>query len=387
MSRLLCFSSVFALFCAGCCARAEPEVSPDTSAAIDQAVEQGVRFLLSRQDADGAWRSTQYGTFKDPTALTPLVADALARSRLPQAVSACAAGARLLAKWAPRDGSDVPDFSYPIYTAGFAIDFLCADLDRQEAAQISRWARFLAARQMSEELGWSPDDPSYGGWGYAKDLPRKPLPPLRLLPVAESNLSATAFVLTALRQAGHKPEEPLFRKALVFLGRCQNWSEKPRTPESAFDDGGFFFIPNDPTRNKAGQTGTESDGGPRYASYGSATADGLRALAACGVSEEDPRLRAARTWLLNNYRPDRHPGSYNADREENRSGLYFYYAFSVSRALGSEVEDQERRASLIRVLLKRQQKDGSWSNPNLTMREDDALVATSFSLLAIAACR
>ena len=56
-------------------------------------------------------------------------------------------------------------------------------------------------------------------------------------------------------------------------------------------------------RNKAG--------GPneaRFHSYGSATADGVRSLRAIGLSDKDPRLQAARQWLLRNFQPDHHPG-------------------------------------------------------------------------------
>src|SRR5205807_5753523 len=66
------------------------------------------------------------------------------------------------------------------------------------------------------------------------------------------------------------------RKAGVFVRRCQNWADNCELRDSRFDDGGFFFLPDDPTRNKAGEAGTDRTGRTRFVSYGSTTADGLR---------------------------------------------------------------------------------------------------------------
>ena len=93
--------------------------------------------------------------------------------------------------------------------------------------------------------------------------------------LTESNLSATVFALEALRAAG-TTDEGAFAKALVFVRRCQNYTDGLG---SAFDDGGFFFMSEGDWRNKAGPLGTDEAGRRRYASYGSMTADGLRAHA------------------------------------------------------------------------------------------------------------
>src|SRR5262249_51357884 len=68
-----------------------------------------------------------------------------------------------------------------------------------------------------------------------------------------------------------------------------------RAPAS--DDGAFFCAPGDPPRNKAGVAGTAHRGRERFASYGSTTADGLRALLACGLPRDGARVTAARHWL------------------------------------------------------------------------------------------
>ena len=104
----------------------------------------------------------------------------------------------------------------------------------------------------------------------------------------------TLFAVGALRMAGTPDDDPAIRKALAFLSRCQNLTEEGPEGDPAFDDGGFFFTPTDPVRNKAGVAGNDRRGQVRYHSYGSATADGLRALLRCGLSPGDRRVVAAR---------------------------------------------------------------------------------------------
>src|SRR5262249_21242581 len=144
------------------------------------------------------------------------------------------------------------------------------------------WLAYLRQRQLTEELGWRPEDKEYGGWGYCRGLPRKPTPGVISLPLIESNLSATLLALAALRGAGVPGDDLAVRKALTFVVRCQN-GPPGRHGDERFDDGGFFFIYDDPVRNKAGALGQGAAGRPRFASYGSTTADGLRALLICGV--------------------------------------------------------------------------------------------------------
>ncbi len=248
---------------------------------------------------------------------------------------------------------------------------------------------------MTEDLGWQPADKPYGGWGYSPRLPRKPKPGEPLPPLTESNLSATLFALEALRAAGVPAEDPAFRKALVFVQRCQNYSENARQREPALDDGGFYFIYDDPVRNKAGIAGKDRSGRERYCSYGSTTADGLRGLLLCGRPADDPRMLAARAWLEANFRVDGHPGKYPKDREHNRGAVYYYYCCSVARALSAlginEVQTPRGKVrwaeALADELLRRQRPDASWSNPLVPQREDDPLVATSLAARALASCR
>ena len=113
----------------------------------------------------------------------------------------------------------------------------------------------------------------------------------------DADLSSTLFAIGALRIAGVEADDPAIRKALTFIERCQNVAVSDQDGDPQYDDGGFFFSRTDPVRNKAGVAGTDRHGRLRYHSYGSTTADGLRALLRCGLSHDHPRVSAARAWL------------------------------------------------------------------------------------------
>jgi squalene-hopene/tetraprenyl-beta-curcumene cyclase len=365
--------------------------------------------LIDRQDADGAWRSDTYGVFKDGPSLTPLVLETLLlhrgvdTPRSPASIrldAACQKGAAYLDRLVRADGTidEGPHgLSYPVYTAVFAVRALSRPQMAEFRPARDAWLRFLRQRQLTEELGWVPTDKQYGGWGYSHQIPRKPQPGEPLLPLTESNLSATTFALDALQATGCSQDDPAFRKALVFVKRCQNLSEDVSQQDSAFDDGGFFFIYDDAVRNKAGAAGKDRNGRDRFTSYGSTTADGLRSLLTCGLPIDHPRVQAARIWLENSFRPSFHPGRYAKDREMNRQAVYFYYFLSLAKAFhlvnpkfeirnsknpGTNVNWAEQ---LVEDLMNRQQPDGSWINTAVAVREDDPVVATCLAAQALAA--
>jgi squalene-hopene/tetraprenyl-beta-curcumene cyclase len=281
--------------------------------------------------------------------------------------------------------------NYPVYTAAGAVLVLSQQRFPAHRKARNAWLAYLRERQLTEKLGWQPRDKEYGGWGYAIGLPRKP----KEEALTESNLSATVFALEALRAAGCSSRDPALAKALVFVKRCQNFADDARQENPAFDDGGFFFIYDDADRNKAGLAGKEDYGRERFFSYGSATADGLRCLLACGLKRGHPRVRAARRWLEREFRADLHPGQFAEGSEFKRPAVYYYYALSAARALRTATGPVLPRSQgklpwpglLANELLCRQRNDGSWVNPATFVREDDPVAATSLAMLALAECR
>jgi hypothetical protein len=365
---------------------------------VDTALHKAAHYLVSRQSADGAWRSETYGALRDGPSLTPLVISALLF--LPQAGAegrtAIRKGADYLADFVDAEGRlqvRAGELLFPVYTAAAAsrVLVLVERSPRYLRAQ-QAWLAELRRRQLNESLGWQPADPEYGGWGYALDVPRKPAPgtPKELL--HESNLGATVFALAALRSARVPAGDPAYAQALALVKRCQNLSDDPAAGDPAFDDGGFFFIPGDAAQNKAGVSGTDRFGRERYHSYGTMTADGLRALLRCGLSEDHPRVVAARNWLVQNFSAAHNPGAFSAERAVLQDATWYYWTWAASHALlalrlrqfHSRAGVVEWPAALADELLARQRPDGSWVNRFTDAKEDDPLVATSWASAALA---
>lgn len=373
----------------------------DLSTRIDAALASATEYLIDAQSSDGAWRSPKYGCFRDGTALTPLVLSALfpLAERDDAAGSARHAGVSFLLDQVDSNGrirTEGGEPTFPVYTAAAAswVVTMEATSPRHVRAR-DAWIEYLRARRLSRALGWRPEDPQFGGWGYAAFIPQKRGPDGGAGMAFESNLSATLFGLAALRFAGVPLDDPVYGEILTFVERCQNFADDPKRGDPDFDDGGFFFSTTDHARNKAGIAGPDRFGVTRMHSYGSATADGLRALRLCGLPGTHPRVVAARNWLVGNFAADTNPGNFAADREEIRDATYFYYCWSVAHAalkIGEAECPADRGPArwselLATELIARQRPDGSWSNPFSDAKEDDPLIATPLAVAALAVCR
>ncbi len=387
------FVAWWAVLASGCGAAEAP------GARADRALAAATRALVASQSPDGAWRSRTYGALKDGLSLTPPVLKALAFAPTVDGVPAARLrGAAFLIGRTRAEGAVVDEpreLVYPVYTAAAsAIALGRLDVAGGPEARAA-WLRELRRRQLAETLGWRPADPSFGAWGYAIEPPSRPSRGIPEGQPLDADLSSTLFAVGALRLAGAVADDPAIRKALVFVARCQNLAETGREGDPAFDDGGFFFTPTDPARNKAGVAGTDREGRVRFASYGSATADGVRALLRCGLPADHPRVAAARRWLQRHFSARVHPGAFATGREVERDATYYYYAWSVAhafRALGvAEWSVDGRKVAwaeeMARELVARQNPDGTWTNPVGASKEDDPLVATPLAAGALALSR
>ncbi len=371
--------------------------SPASRNDIQRAQSLAVKFLIANQSADGAWRSRKYGVLKHGPELTPVACQALQRrgGSSPGADEAGFKAVRFLAELVGPDGlvrGGEWGFRYPVYTSAAAIEVLAGD-DRQAGAKRASESllAFLRGYRFNGELGWRPGDATFGGWGFS------PLP-IRRSDQPEmandgANLTATLFGLAALRSTGVKSDSAEIGEIRDFVFRCQNFAARPAARDRNLDDGGFFFSPVDTLRNKAGGAG-DAAGNPRYYSYGSCTADGLRALALCGLPPDHPRVGAATRWLEQRFAVDAQPGRFAQDREIFRAAYYYYYAWSLAHALEtltrwnvSPGKQRQRAAELAAELIRRQAADGSWRNIASDGKEDDPLVATPLALDALNVCR
>ena len=363
---------------------------------IDAALARAAAFLRGKQGADGAFRSQLYAALRDGYSLSPL---ALTVLRITAGHDGRAYGrgvdfvASLVQSGRVRENGQAPH--YPLYALAGAALVLNVDDNRRHDPQRAVILRALAARQLDEARGYAESDPSYGGFSYSNALQV----PRHDRSAADrdhaGNLSATLFAIGALRLAGLAPEGVVLRKARTFVLRCQNFGERSEQADPQHDDGGFFFSPAVADPNKAGSAGRGRDGRLRHRSYGSMTADGLRALLQLGLPLDSPRVRAAAAWLERHFDPAQNPGAFPENAEVRRASAYYYYSWSVAhalRGLGKPKLETERgtvawASALAEALLARQGADGSFRNAYSEMREDDPLVATPLAAAALAVAR
>jgi squalene-hopene/tetraprenyl-beta-curcumene cyclase len=262
------------------------------------------------------------------------------------------------------------------YRTAIAINAMVAVDRKRYAEQIKRAADWLKGDQFDAEEGVAEDSPHFGGFGYDKGG-KKP----------DADMSNTLMAIAALRDAGISPDDPVFKRALTFLSRCQNSSEtnpgvgklKPK------DDGGFIYDPG-LSRNKSGMV-KNPDGTTSFESYASMTYGGLMSMIYVGVSKDDARIKAALAWIKANYTLEENYGLgiRNKDPKAAQQGLYYYYHV-FAKALGTlgsktvETKSGKRfwAQDLLGAFAKRQQKDGSFVNPNDRWWEQDPTLVTAY---------
>ena len=375
--------------------------TPTRVARIDAALLRASTLLIRRQSPDGAWRSRTYGILKDGAAITPLILSGLffmpqGGDRARQAYRSAVAYFR---GFVGPDGTvrePADGFTFPVLSAASASRVVVL-LDRTEGNLRAQqaWVRYMRGRQLDERLGWSPEDPAYGGWGFSLVEPRKPATGEAKGLLIESNLVATVFGVAALRSAKVPPDDPAFGAALRFVERCQNYEEDTRKRHPGLDDGGFFFVPGDALQNKAGIAGKDARGRERYHSYGTMTADGVRVLIRCGLHRDHPRVTAARHWLERHFSAQHNPGTFEPNREVLRDATYYYWSWSIAHAFAALGVRSIRTgrgtvdwaSELSDELMRRQRPDGSWTNRYTDAKEDDPLIATAWAAAALAICR
>lgn len=241
---------------------------------------------------------------------------------------------------------------------------------------IGNAAKYLKEYQWDEARGKKDDSDYYGGAGYAGDKSRP-------------DLSNTAFFLEALKEAGVPKEDPAFKKALVFVSRCQNFKSEFNTAPWAEknNDGSFAY-----TGANGGENRRSDDTKGDMGGYGSMTYAGVKSMIYCGISKDDPRLKKALEWIGNHYTLDSNPGMPEVNSQR---GLYYYYhTFAKTMdALGSDEFTDAKgvkhnwRADLIAAIAKRQQADGSFVNKNDRWMEGDPNLVTGYALMALSYCK
>jgi len=342
---------VLLLLCAGACGAGEPTT----------ALEQALGYLWAQQGPDGLVHSDVYGTLRRGESLTAAALLATARlSAADRAGHAAAIDRALQALALPIDTRRELAIDYPCYTAALHLHALALLQPNGWQATAAVRVAQLRTLQFSCANGWERSDAVFGGFGLGDGPPRKPAG------ADFVTLSITTAVVEALRAAGVATNDPVLADARSFVERCQRLHEDG-------GDGGFHGCPGGGVLG--GKGGVDATGRPR--SYGPATADGVRALVACGHDAASPRVRAAVAWLDGRAR-DTVPGLL----PEFEPSLRLYWASALVctwRTLQRPADGQVGPA-LRALVAARQRRDGACTGFGASMKEDDPVVATALAL-------
>jgi len=352
------------------------------------AIAKGLAWLTASQQADGHWSDE-----KNP-AITALPIWALSSSGTKDyAAQIDKAVAFVVSKAQPDGGIYVPNperggAGLGNYNTSISMMGLQATGRKDVVPVILKARTYTAATQLTG------DDEHAGGFGYDKGGRR------------HTDLTNTGMALDAMRRtqsaedlrpAGEKRADLNWDAALKYVDNMQN--------KDGADKGGFLYVKSFGPAPAMGGKGPGGEGkppafgggqgGPRPAgaamggrpplrSYGSITYVGLLSMMHTNLTRNDPRVLSAFDYCTKHWTLDENPG-------QGGQGIYFYYNI-LTRALSAANIDAipqpdgstlAWREALIKKVISRQKADGSWINENNRWWENDPVLVTSYSLLAL----
>lgn len=344
----------------------------------DDVIKKAAAFLKSSQDDKGGW-STDKTPGVTGVCLTGLlksgaisVKDPVAEKALGYIESLVNPDKKHIA------GKGDPKVQLHNYVTSINVMALsAANQSDKYKAVIGDAVEFLKQLQWDESEGKESKDTFFGGAGY--DSKSRP------------DLSNTQTFLDALKAAGVPESDPAYKKAQLFVSRCQNTKSETNDQPWAklINDGSFIYTPASGGVTKVIDA-PEADG--KLPGYGSMTYAGIKSLIYCGVSKDDPRVKQAYEWIKNNYTVDKNPGMPDA---RGHWGLYYYYntmakcldALGIDEVVDAKGVKHDWRADIVGALAKRQKSDGSFQNDAANWMEADANLVTGYALMALSYCR
>ncbi len=356
MLKIARASLIATLLVAGVANAAPDDIDLQLRAKAQQAIDGGVKFLLTKQAANGSVLNSAGLT---ALSLTSILQNPAGNGKVDKAV--IAKYATFIASKANPNGSIVEREHDQSYNTAVSIAALAATKDPKYAPLVKAGQKYIANAQIGESRGFAPVDSWYGGMGYGGD--------------ERPDMSNLYIAVEAMRATAYDPKDPMWQKALIFASRMQNRSES-NDQKWAGNDGGFAYSP--------GLNPPEMGGGTK--SYASVTAAGLYGLLLIGVEKSDPRVQAAYKWLTANYTLDTNFGT-----DTKNTLFYFYCAFAkVMDAYGEKefVDGRGQRHNWRRELVERlialQNPDGSWINHDSKVWwEDKPELATAWGVIAL----
>jgi squalene-hopene/tetraprenyl-beta-curcumene cyclase len=347
-------------------------------ASADDVIKKAAAFLKTTQDAKGGW-STDKTPGITGVALTGLLKSGAVDAKDPVAAKALGFIESLVNPDKKHiAGKGDPKVQLHNYVTSINVMALsAANQSDKYKAVIGDAVEFLKKLQWDETEGKDPKDTFFGGAGY--DSKSRP------------DLSNTQTFLDALVAAGVPKDDPAFKKAQIFVSRCQNLKSEHNDQPWAklIGDGSFIYTPAHGGVTKVIDA-PEADG--KLPGYGSMTYAGIKSLIYCGVAKDDPRVKEAYAWIRDNYSVDRNPGMPDM---RSQWGLFYYYhtmakcldALGIDEVVDAKGVKHNWRKDLVNALAKRQKPDGSFQNDAANWMEADPNLASGYALMALSYCR
>jgi squalene-hopene/tetraprenyl-beta-curcumene cyclase len=334
--------------------RAASDLSGATRQKLVDSLNRAAAYLHQQQKPDGTWENHPGVTAMTATALLQQPGHREAELKT---VVKTLEYLRSLAK--PDGGIYVKDI--PHYVTAVAVMTLTTAGQPQDKALIEKGRRYFTDHLLDEGEGLSPSDKFYGGLGYGGTSDG-----------GRADIISLEYGLRAMKEAGVAATDAAWEKAIKFLQRTQNFGEL-NDQDWAANDGGFIYYPG---YSQAGET----------RSYGSASYAGIMSYAWANVKKDDRRVQAVMKWVRDNYTLDENPGI-------GQKAVYYYYMVFAKalQAMGEPVivdskgQRHNWREELAAKLISLQRPDGYWVNTNPAEMQDNKVLVTAFTMMAIEA--
>ena len=331
-------------------------------------IKKAAEFLFSKQNDDGSFGESPHGRI----GISALVLHALAESPVRNEAVEKKALEYILAHVQEDGGVYSPKEGLQNYTTSIALmAFVAMPEGSVDSAIIKAAQNFTLGMQCEESKEFNEKEhKTYGGFGYGSSM--------------RADLSNTQFALDALHASKLPKNHPAYKKALIFISRCQNRAESNDQEWSSVEpDGGFVYHHN----SSAIGTIKTASGQEIPRTYGSMTYAGYKSMIYAGLKKDDPRVMAAFKWIGENYSLTENPHA-------GQTGLFYYYHTMAKALVASgekEIIDAEGVShnwakELTTQLLSTQAKDGSWVNMKDRWYEGSPTLVTAYVLNTLVLC-
>lgn len=350
------------------------------------------QWLWDQQAEDGGWHSEKYGFLKGGETWTAFTMYALslvpdsAYSPAPEKVDK--ALDFIVSNVKPNGALGVGDsmvIEYPNYATAYGYRVLKKYDRAQDREVMLKMEVYLAGEQYEDSRGIGDTSLVYGAWGFGE------------LGLEDGeygyvDISHTRRVMEARRESGNF-EPPSQELAKMFLRVCQKNPKDSRMQPLVRDftkkipfDGGFYYSPVILAANKGKIDDGNDSIAQHFKSYATATCDGVLAwLATSEIPGECEELDAGIEWLKNHPQLDPPPGLPEDELEPWYLAMHYYHL--MVRAEVYKKLDWDR-SEIEKMLVAEQKGDGHFENAmSPLMKEDDPILATAMSIIALASCR